>query len=388
MKKKKVFLFITDAGAGHRASAMSLMAWAEATQKPWDMQIVNVYREVWHKHEPFKKFFGFYGEDVYNFVLKNQMQVWTPWMRKAAMASSRLPQTSAVMAGAEYLKREKPDLVISLMPFVNDRFSEMCAMAGVPFALISTDLMDTRPYMWFTPKACQEAKFVVAGCAQAEAQAREAGAGDRVVPAGLVIHPKYFREDLQRLSRSEARERFELAPETFTVAIVMGGYGGKVIREFVESLEQSGGGWQLVACCGKNDKLRMELDALAPRLKNRMLALGFSTQIPALMRACDVLITKPGPATLMEALTVGAPLALDDVDTMPQEIPNADWAEGQGFAMGVKRRSDIYPIIKRFHDDPGIGEAMRLAQSKEPLPPAGPLILGAIESCLSSSILS
>jgi processive 1,2-diacylglycerol beta-glucosyltransferase len=143
-----------------------------------------------------------------------------------------------------------------------------------------------------------------------------------------------------------------------------------------------------VACCGKNDKLRMELDALAPSLKNRMLALGFSTQIPALMRGCDVLVTKPGPATLMEGLAVGVPMALDDVDTMPQEIPNADWAEGQGFAVGVKRRSEIYSTIKRFRDDPSLGQRMRETQRSHPMLPAGPVILGAIDTCLSSSIPS
>jgi UDP-N-acetylglucosamine:LPS N-acetylglucosamine transferase len=387
-KKKKVFLLITDAGAGHRASAMSLMAWAEAAGKPWDMRIINVYREIWQEHEPFKRFFGFYAEDAYNFVLKNQLQVWTPLMRKAAIASSRLPQKGAVNAGAEFLRREKPDLCISLMPFVNDRFAQMHADAGVPFAVVCTDLMDTLPYMWFTPLAMKQALFVCTGSPEAALQARESGGGDRVVESGLVIHPKYFREDLQRLSRAEARERFELEAKRFTVAIVMGGYGGTVIREFVENLEASGGGWQIVACCGNNEKLRLELDALRPGLKNKVLALGFSTQIPALMRAADLLITKPGPATLMEALAVGVPLALDDVNTMSQEIPNADWAESQSFAVGVKKRAKIFETVNRFQLDPSLGEEMRAAQRSRPLAPAGPVILGAIESCLSSFIAS
>lgn len=388
MKRQKIFLLITDAGAGHRASAMSLMAWAEAQGKPWDLRIVNVYREVWQDREPFKRLFGIYAEDAYNFVLKNQMQVWTPAMRVAAMAASKLPNPGAVQDGISFLKSEKPDLCISLMPFVNDRLAEICAAAGVPFGLVSTDLMDTRPYMWFSPKACREAQFICAGSPEAAVQAGEAGGGQRVLPAGLVIHPKYYKEDLHALSRAEARERFELDANIFTVAIVMGGYGGKVIREFVERLEESGGGWQLVACCGKNEKLRLELDELRPKLKNRVLALGFSTQIPALMRACDVLVTKPGPATLMEALAVGVPLALDDVDTMPQEKPNADWAESQGFALGVKKRSKIYEAVRRFCDDKQFGQAMRQTQRARPLPPAGPMILNAIESCLSSSIRS
>ncbi len=53
--KKKVFLYITDAGGGHRASAVSLKAAAETLKLPWDIRIVNIYRDVWRRTEPLKK---------------------------------------------------------------------------------------------------------------------------------------------------------------------------------------------------------------------------------------------------------------------------------------------------------------------------------------------
>src|SRR5450631_4413493 len=72
--RKKVFLYITDAGGGHRGSANSLKAAIEAQGLPWDVSIINVYRTVWPAIEPGAKYLDFYGEDAYNWVLKHN---WT-----------------------------------------------------------------------------------------------------------------------------------------------------------------------------------------------------------------------------------------------------------------------------------------------------------------------
>ena len=329
--RKKIFLFITDAGGGHRASAVALKASAELAGLPWDVRIVNVYREVWAGVEPMKQLTGFYAEDAYNFVLKNNLQIWTGLMRVMARFSASLPNTAAKASLAKFLSDEKPDLCVSLMPFINDVLLEAATRAGCKLGLICTDLMDTKPYMWYTPGICKSGAFISAPTPQAEAQALEMGAGERLVRSGLLIHPKYFDKKNTELPREEALKRFELDPGVFTVAIIMGGYGGKVILDFVRSLDASKRDWQVVACCGNNEALRLKLEALKPGLKNRLLALGFTDQVPALLlRAADVVVTKPGPATLMEALAIGAPLVLDDVNTMPQERPNAAWIEGLG----------------------------------------------------------
>jgi 1,2-diacylglycerol 3-beta-galactosyltransferase len=43
----------------------------------------------------------------------------------------------------------------------------------------------------------------------------------------------------------------------------------------------------------------------------RVLVLGFVTNMAELMSACDVIITKAGPGTIMEALICGLPMVLN-----------------------------------------------------------------------------
>jgi len=204
-----------------------------------------------------------------------------------------------------------------------------------------------------------------------------------VIETGLVVHPKFFDEETQRLSRAEARRRLGLDPHAFTVAVLMGGYGGPSIRNIVRQLEAAENTCQVVACCGHNDRLRSELDALASASKNRVVPLGFTTEIPTIMRASDVLITKPGTTTLMEALALGVPLVLDDVNAMPQERPNAVWAEAQGVAIRLRRRREVLDVIGRLRSDPSLGRDMRSRQQERAGQPAGPRMLDVMEACLA-----
>ncbi len=343
---------------------------------------MNLYREMLQGEEPIKRALGFYAEDAYNVILKRQMRRSVPLLQRVAAVAARLPHGRALKAATDFLKREKPDLSVSLMPFVNDYCAVFHAEAGVPFGLVSTDLVDIQPRMWFTRRAMAGAQFVCVGSPEAVRQAREAGAGDRVLETGLIVHPKFFDEEMRRLSSAEARRRPDLDGAAFTVAIVMGGYGSPSIRHVVEQLEALEGPCQVVACCGHNDRLCRELQALAVRSRNRVVPLGFTTEIPTIMRASDVLITKPGATTLMEALTLGVPLVLDDVNAMPQERPNALWAEAQGVALRLRRRSAVLEVVRRVQSDPGLGAAMRRRQQEIGALPAGPRVLDAMEACL------
>lgn len=381
----RVFLLITDAGGGHRAVASSLVEWARRAGKPWDIRIVNFYREMLQGEEPVKRLLGFYGEDAYNVILKQQIRQPVPLLQRLTAIAVHIPHPRARRAAAEFLAREQPDLTVSLMPFVNDECARLHGEAGVPFGIVCTDVADIEPRMWFTPGAMAGAAFVCVGSAEAARQAREAGAGDRVRETGLIVHPRFFDGETRQLSAAEARCRLGLNPLTFTVAILMGGYGGTSIRTLVRHLEGLESPCQIVACCGHNDRLCREIERVAATSRNDILALGFTTEIPAIMRAADVLIAKPGTTTLMEALTVGVPLVLDAVRTMPQERPNLAWAEAQECAVRLRRHADVAQVVRQLQADPSLGAAMRQRQQALAAQPAGPRVLDIMEACLGGT---
>ena len=384
-QRKKVFLYITDAGGGHRGSAKSLKAAIEAKGLPWDVSIVNVYRSIWPAIEPGAKYLDFYGEDAYNWVLEHNWTSLAVWMKPPARWIAAFNRKKGGQLMTAWLAQEKPDLGLSCMPFVNDIFSDAHERAGIPLALICTDLVDVKPYMWFTPKILSQAVFVAAGCEEAQRQAREAGAGGRALLSGLVIHPKHFDPKARQLPQRAAREHFGLEAEPFTVLIVMGGYGGPSIKQFALSFEKAGRRWQVLACCGKNEALKAALDQLAPSMQNKLVPIGFTKELHLLMRAADLIVSKPGPASLQEALAMGCPMALDNAQTMPQEVPNADWVTGLGAAIKVERRPDMAAAVAALGEDPGRLASMRAAIARYAVPQGTELIIEAMAKALDGA---
>ena len=384
-QRKKVFLYITDAGGGHRGSANSLKAAIEAQGLPWDVTIVNVYRAIWPSIEPFAKLFNLYGEDAYNYVLEHNWTSLAVWMKPPARWAAAFNRRAGTRLMTAWLQQEKPDLGVSCMPFVNDVFADAHQSLGIPFGLICTDLVDVKPYMWFTPAVCEKAAFIAAGCEQARDQARDSGAGERALLSGLVIHPKHFDPAARAMPQAAARQRFGLDPALFTVLIVMGGYGGPSIGRFSQGFEQPGRRWQVLACCGKNEALKAALDLLAPRMQNKLVPIGFTKELHLLMRAADLIVSKPGPASLQEALAMGCPMVLDNAQTMPQEVPNARWVQGLGAAISVDERKDMPEAVAGLERDRSRLAAMRDAIARHEVPQGTEVIIRAMSSALGAA---
>ncbi len=381
-QRKKVFLVITDAGGGHRGTANSLKAAIEKRKLPWDVRVVNVYQEVWKDIEPGLKYLRTSGEDVYNFVLRHNLIIWAGILRVLARLAVRLNTGRAAGHFRRFVQAERPDLVVSLMPFVNDTYARAVEGTGVPFALLATDLLDTEPYMWFTPLACRRARFVAVGARGAADQALSRGAGERLLESGLVIHPKYFEPGARTLPRGRARARFGLDQDLFTVMILMGGWGSTVIRHFVEKFEAAPGRWQVVACCGKNQALKEELESRAPGFRNKVVPVGFSLELHRLMRASDLLITKPGPASIMEGVAMNVPLVLDHFQTMPQERPNVGLVEREGLGVVVSDRRRMFDTVRGLWENPDRLEEIRRRQRAYRLKDASVPVIRAMRACL------
>jgi 1,2-diacylglycerol 3-beta-galactosyltransferase len=372
----KALFIITDAGGGHRGSAVALQAAAAAQGAPLQSRIVNMYQEPWKKAEPLGALTGIYGEDLYNYVLKHSWLALAGPMRRGARLAAALPNQKALDHGTAWLEAEKPDVVVSLMPFVNDLNAEICHRAGVPFCLVMTDLVDTDPFMWYTPQASRQAAWVSAPCETAAAQARQAGAA-RVLESGYLLHPKYLDAANRSLDRNAARLMLGLEAERLTVLVTMGGFGGEAMARLIEGLDEVGQGWQVVAICGRNEALRTRLETRGMK-RHKLVAVGFTQQLEAYLRAADLTVGKPGPASVLEAVAMGSPLVMDAAAAMPQEEPNADLIALHGMGIKVAHRRDLPKTVAALAEAPAARACMAAAQAAYPLPDAGKALVEGV----------
>lgn len=128
-----------------------------------------------------------------------------------------------------------------------------------------------------------------------------------------------------------ARERLGLNPAHPTVLVTGGWYGIGVI-EAAENLLNREPNCQVLVTQGRDSQQCQSLDRLVARYPDRLRLYGWTTEMPTLITAADVVVGKPGGLTVAETLACGRPFLA------------THWLGGQeGFNV-------------RFLKDQGIGE--------------------------------
>jgi 1,2-diacylglycerol 3-beta-galactosyltransferase len=124
---------------------------------------------------------------------------------------------------------------------------------------------------------------------------------------GLPVHPR-FAAGL--IAKSEARQKLAWDAELPAILLVGGGAGMGKLYEIATQIDQIEHPLQLIVVAGRNTALKASLEAM--QWKHPATIYGFMSNMPELMAAADVLVTKAGPATISEACMAGLPIILSD----------------------------------------------------------------------------
>jgi 1,2-diacylglycerol 3-beta-galactosyltransferase len=98
---------------------------------------------------------------------------------------------------------------------------------------------------------------------------------------------------------------------------------------------------------GRNAALRAKLNELAPSLPTPMTILGYCDNVPELMRAADLLVTKAGPGTIAEASLAEVPVVV--YDFIPgQEFGNLEYVRTNGIGVVALTTNDVVRSVRRI----------------------------------------
>lgn len=154
---------------------------------------------------------------------------------------------------------------------------------------------------------------------------------ERVHVTGIPIMPVFGR----RRGRETVLRELGLVPRGPVILFMSGGFGMGGMEEVVESLLRLPSEHHLIVVCGRNEKVRKNLEKLAPQADDRLRVHGFVTNVHDLMEAADVLITKAGGLSVSEGLARAVPMVV--VMPVPgQEERNTDYLLERGAALKAK----------------------------------------------------
>jgi 1,2-diacylglycerol 3-beta-galactosyltransferase len=203
----------------------------------------------------------------------------------------------------EVLDHERPDLVVAAHPLVARLLARARDEAARPFGLLTlvTDLA-TAHASWALPGV--DGWLVPSEEAYALLRRRGLPAS-RLLRCPFPVHPDF---ELPELSREAARRALGLELRRRTLLLLGGGVGAGMLLARARLLARVLPEAQLLVVAGRNEGLRRDLEraGLGPRAR----VFGYVEHMPALMAASDLVISKAGPGTIMEALALGRPFIL------------------------------------------------------------------------------
>lgn len=170
--------------------------------------------------------------------------------------------------------------------------------------------------------------------------------GLRVAVGALPVRAAFAAGD-----RAAAQARLGVEADRFTAVLCTGSLSFGRVGHAVTALLEAGPGVQVVAICGRNERLRGELAARGEH-SGRLRVLGWTDDMPGWMAASDVVVGNAGGATGLEAVASGRPVIMFE-PIAGHGRANAELMADSGLALLAWSPAELTAAVCRLAGDPG-----------------------------------
>ncbi|MBO0825593.1 MAG: hypothetical protein J2P27_17335 [Actinobacteria bacterium] len=361
-KRVPLLFLISDTGGGHRSAAQAV---GEALERHFPGQFEPVLADplTGPGTPPGMRWFV----SLYAPLIRLTPWLWhVSWrfsnrplglsiMYKTAFAPARTTVTRAIDAC-------RPAAVVAFhgmvtRPAVLARQRMM--LPPVPILTVITDLV-TAHRAWREPRVDQIAVPSPAVGRSCQADGYPPG---RCTDTGLPVSAAFTAPPATESERLALRGALGAVPDRFLVVLTGGAAGAGKLYPKAMALVRSLADVTVVTVCGRNDQLLRKLTRQARWYGDRLLPLGFVTNMADWLRCADAVVTKAGPGTIAETLCCGTPLLLTSY-LSGQEKGNAEFVVSAGAGRWVPRMTELLGAVRDLRDDPKLLGQMRVAAAR------------------------
>jgi 1,2-diacylglycerol 3-beta-galactosyltransferase len=360
VSQRTILFLIADTGAGHRSAANAIrnaiVLISQQEQDQWRARLaagLEVQEPDTYRIEIVDVF-----EEYSRFPLREAVKLYGPAIRynpklygRVFHLSNKPQRVTAVQTVATPLIHNgllrlittiQPDVIVSIHPMLNHVTIEALHDLDlpIPFLTVVTDLVSVHS-SWFAPGATS----YVVPTEQARQLYLKCGLDpERIHVLGMPIDPKFT---LPVANKEELCRKFELEPGLPVVLLVGGGDGAGGLPTVVRTISQAHLPVQLLIVTGRNRRLYVHLQRTRSHLRVPAKVFGFVQNMPELMHAADVIITKAGPGTICEALACGLPIILSGY-VPGQEEGNVDYVLSNGVGVLARESAELIGALRRL----------------------------------------
>lgn len=337
---RRILFLFSDTGGGHRSAAEAII---EALNLEFPGQVscemVDILKE--YAPPPFHL-----APEVYP-PLSRMPEVWKVGYRISDGTRRARAFYNVVWP---YIRRnlralldDHPcDLVVSVHQVINMPVARLASTRGLPFITVVTDMVTTHA-AWYATRATH----VVVPTGEAFIRGLRAGMRpEQMTVLGMPVAERFN----QPLEHKEAiREQLGWPNDRPVILMVGGGEGMGPMEKMAVAIDEANLPVSLAIIAGRNKNLYQRLERRKWNVPVKVY--GFVKEMPAYMRAADVLVTKAGPGTISEGFIAGLPIIL--YSKMPgQEDGNVTFVVNSGAGVWAPEPEEVVDTLRRWVRNP------------------------------------
>ncbi len=303
MAKRIVFL-MSDTGGGHRAAAEAIRdaLYIRYGKENIDATLIDVFR--------LSRFPMNYMPEFYPWLVNRSKASWAiGYNLSNTRGRANLLARTMYYTNARRFKKmiltNPADVVVCVHSVITRaamRAYDVLEMRP-PFITVVTDLVSTH-FFWYDK---QVERCLVPTQAAYDRGINAGLRPDQMRITGLPVDPR-FMDSLG--SKQDARAELGWVPDKPAILMVAGGDGMGPLYATARAISEKHLDCQLAIIAGRNRALKEKLEQTDWQQPTHIY--GFVRNMPRLMAAADILVTKAGPATLTEAAIAGLPMIISD----------------------------------------------------------------------------
>lgn len=335
-KKPLVIILTTTGGGGNLEASKALESYL---QNDYDVELCYIFKELYGS-----------GEDFYNLFIPGKHFNVLRWIYSIGTWYMQFQKKKINTLLYDHFTSRKPHLIISVIPIVNNIVLDVAQRLDIPFLLMPTDL-DIKPYIMKIKEPTYKKFYIGLPFDNEETHTYAAEAfipTDHVVTVGAPIKKDF----LINKNKDALRQEFGIEPNKSVIMVLMGSHGSDEMKRYVSELCKVTPPIHIIACIGKNEKIKQDLEKISLPEHITLSIVGFTKRIADYMAVSDMLITKSGTLSVCEALYMNLPLLLDATSTLlPWEEFNHYLIKKHNYGDLIKKFSAVAPLVTNLIED-------------------------------------
>jgi UDP-N-acetylglucosamine:LPS N-acetylglucosamine transferase len=339
---KKILIFSSYGGGGHTAVTKALTSYLK---DDYEVISTNIFNDVLGCIDPIKKFsFGRSGEDLYNYLMPRKWYRFLNTYYKIGSFYFNMRHKKVCAMIRLYIEQHNPDMIISVIPIVNNCILEIAQELNIPFLLIPTDLDITTFTQYIKAPSYKKFKIALPFEDQEALQriAENQISLEYVDITGFIIRPDFFEEK----NKINIKSFYQIPQDKPVILLLLGAVGLNDLYIFSKELSKLTSPAHIIICTGRKESLKDKIERIGfpPHITKTIV--GYTERISDLMAVADLFITKSGSVSVCEAIYMNLPMLLDaTIQPLAWEQSNHRFIKKYSLGGAIKDHSSISSMI-------------------------------------------